>query len=107
MMAKNTATPKAAPRVASSGKTKKDKYDQAAYQQNLFMVMALNMSWQLAIVVIIPLVGGYKLDQHFDTTPIYTVIGLIIAFLGTLSVLYRVLKESKRRAVYDGQEDKK
>lgn len=104
MMAKKTAVPKTTPQV-KGGKARQNKYDQAVFQQNLFIVMALNMSWQLAIVVIIPLVGGYKLDQHFDTSPIYTLIGLVIAFAGTALVLYRVFNEAKRRAS-DGLEKK-
>ncbi|HEX5456577.1 MAG TPA: AtpZ/AtpI family protein [Candidatus Saccharimonadales bacterium] len=104
-MAKKTAVPKPTPQV-EGGKTQKNKYDQAVFQQNLFIVMALNMSWQLAFVVIIPLVGGYKLDEHFDTSPVYTIIGLILAIGASFAVLYRVLREARVRAG-SGKEDKK
>jgi F0F1-type ATP synthase assembly protein I len=105
MMAKKKAVPTPTPQV-KGGKTQQNKYDQAVFQQNLFIAMALNMSWQLAIVVIIPLVGGYKIDEHFNTLPVFTLIGLLVAFAGTGMVLYRVVGEAKSRAL-GGQEDKK
>ncbi len=107
MMAKKTAVPTTTRPVIKGGKTQKDKYDQALYQQNLFIVMALNMSWQLAIVVIVPLVGGYKLDQHFDSSPIYTVIGLVITVLASFAVLYRTLLDAKNRTGYKDKESSK
>jgi F0F1-type ATP synthase assembly protein I len=105
MMAKKKAVPNTTPQV-KGGKTQQNKYDQAVFQQNLFIAMALNMSWQLAIVVIIPLVGGYKLDEQFNTSPLFTLIGLLVAFAGTGLVLYRVVNEAKTR-VFASKEDNK
>lgn len=107
MTAKKTAVPKKTPRAASGGKTQKSKFEQAAYQQNLFIMMALSMSWQLAIVVIVPLVGGYKLDQHFDSSPLYTLAGLALALGGSIMVLYRVVAEANRRVNYKNGAGKK
>jgi F0F1-type ATP synthase assembly protein I len=107
MMAEKTAVPTTTRPVIKGGMTQKDKYDQALYQQNLFIVMALNMSWQLAVVVIVPLVGGYKLDQHFDSSPIYTIIGLVVAVLASFGVLYRILREAKDRTGYKDKESSK
>lgn len=106
MMAKKAVTPRTTQPIVSNGKTKKDKLAQSSYQQNLFLAMALNMTWQLAIVVLIPLVGGYKLDQHFDSSPLYTLIGLVVAISGVAAVLARVLKEAKEHSDYN-ERDKK
>lgn len=67
------------------------------YQRNLFLSMALNMSWQLAIVVIVPIVGGYKLDQHFRTSPWWTLAGVVVTIAGVAGVLVRVAAEANRR----------
>ncbi len=57
-----------------------------------FLVAALNMTWQLAIVVLVPIVGGYKLDQRFNSTPLLTIVGLVVAMFGTAIVLWRQLQ---------------
>jgi len=36
--------------------------------QVLFNSAAIGMSWQLAVVVLVPIVGGYKLDQRFHSS---------------------------------------
>ena len=52
---------------------------------------ALQMSWRLAIVVLIPLIGGVKLDQRFNTSPYLTILGVLLAIGGVYYVLRRVL----------------
>lgn len=59
--------------------------------KKLFFVFALDMTWQLAIVVLVPIVGGYKLDGVFKTTPTLTIIGFVIAMVGTFLVMKRVV----------------
>ena len=58
-----------------------------------FLGAAFNLSWQLAIVFLIPVIGGFKLDEHFRTSPLYTLIGFALAILGVCVVLRGVLKE--------------
>lgn len=57
-----------------------------------FFMAATTMSWQLAIVVLIPIVGGFKIDQHFDSLPIGTIIGFILAMTGMGVVVWRQLQ---------------
>jgi F0F1-type ATP synthase assembly protein I len=63
---------------------------QAAKQQ--FIAATLSMSWQLALVVLIPVVGGFKLDQHLKTTPALTITGFIVAIVGMAVVVRRALQ---------------
>lgn len=65
-----------------------------AAQRNLFVSMALNMSWQLAVVVIVPIVGGYMLDQRYHFTPWLTLTGLVVAAIGVFGVLSRTVAEA-------------
>jgi F0F1-type ATP synthase assembly protein I len=58
----------------------------------VFAVAALNMAWQLAIVVLVPVVGGFELDKHLGLTPTLTILGFIIAMAGTSVVLWRQLQ---------------
>lgn len=57
-----------------------------------FFLVTMNLSWQLAIIVLVPFLGGYKLDQNFATTPLFTVVGLILVMFGSAVVLGRLLK---------------
>lgn len=64
--------------------------------------MALNMTWQLALVVLIPIVGGYLLDQRLSTSPWLTLVGAALAAAGFAAVLYRVVAEAGRRSGVGG-----
>jgi F0F1-type ATP synthase assembly protein I len=57
-----------------------------------FYGAALNMSWQLAVVVLVPIVGGYQLDKALDSVPFLTVVGFFIAMAGTAVVMWRQLQ---------------
>lgn len=68
--------------------------DHQANANNLSLLNAtLQMSWRLAIVVLIPLIGGVKLDESFNTSPYLTVLGILLAIGGVYYVLRRVLSE--------------
>jgi F0F1-type ATP synthase assembly protein I len=58
-----------------------------------FLGAAFNLSWQLAIVFLIPVIGGFKLDEHFHKSPLYTLIGFAIAITGVVIILKNVLSE--------------
>ncbi|MEI7838209.1 MAG: AtpZ/AtpI family protein [bacterium] len=44
-----------------------------------FIAIAMSMSWQLAIVFLAPVLGGYFLDSKFKTSPIFLLIGFVMA----------------------------
>lgn len=98
MMAKNTAVPKTTPQV-EGGKTRKNKHDQAASQKNVFLYMALNMSWQLAVVVLLPVIAGAKLDKAVGTSNLYVFIGLALAAAGSVIVIWRAMQTANRLPV--------
>jgi F0F1-type ATP synthase assembly protein I len=54
--------------------------------------IALNMSWQLLIIVIIPVVGGHLLDVHFKKTATFMIIGMVIAVLGMIAVVRQTVR---------------
>ncbi len=57
--------------------------------QSVFVGMALDMSWRLALVVLIPIIGSYELDSRLGTTPLVTIVGFVIAMVGFGLVLWR------------------
>ncbi|HET7630131.1 MAG TPA: AtpZ/AtpI family protein [Candidatus Saccharimonadales bacterium] len=70
---------------------------EAIKQRNLFVVMVANMTWQLAVVVIVPVVGGHYVDQALKTEPVWTIVGAVIALLGVIGVLINTVKLADRQ----------
>jgi hypothetical protein len=71
-------------------------FDPGVYN-NLFIGMVLNMSWQLAVVVIVPIVGGYLLDQKLGSSPWLVLTGLAIAVLATCGLLWYTVRIANGR----------
>ena len=66
-------------------------YPDSFETRQLFISSAVSMSWQMALAVLIPIVGGYYLDQHFKTSPGLTLGGVVVALiLVTLIVRHTV-----------------
>ena len=102
-MVKRTAAPKSEepaiqPKSKKTSQKPSSSANQAFYQQSLFFSLALDMTWQLALVVIVPIVGGYLLDRHFHTTPWLTVIGFAVAGVGVFGVLRRIVSQAAQRS---------
>lgn len=58
-----------------------------------FVEAAMNMGWQLAGTVLIPVIIGVKLDDHFKTNPSYTLGALVLACGGAVMVVSNVIKK--------------
>jgi len=69
-----------------------DVQDSLAAKQ-LFISSALSMSWQMAIAVLVPIVGGFYLDKYFKTTPYLTLTGFILAILLVVLIVRRTIKQ--------------
>ncbi len=58
-----------------------------------FIMAAMDMSWRLAVVVLVPIIGGFEIDQRVHTTPLLTILGFLLAMGGMALVLKRMLVE--------------
>ena len=58
-----------------------------------FFGATFNLGWRLAITVLVPLVGGIKLDQHFHSSPSYTLAGFMIAAAAGAAAVWGSVKE--------------
>lgn len=88
---KKTKAPQAtaSPKVSGVNIDKADRNDRRP--GTVFFLATMDMTWQLALVVLIPIVGGYELDKHFKLTPTLTIIGFVLAMIGTFAVIKRTL----------------
>lgn len=58
-----------------------------------FLAATSNMGWRLALTVIIPIVGGVKADEYFNTSPSFTLFGLMIAAVAGCAAVWATVKE--------------
>jgi len=69
----------------------------AAKQQ--FVGLAIKMSWQLATVVLVPIIGGSLLDKALKTNHTLSFIGLGVAAIGSVLVMWGIMQEANRLPV--------
>ena len=88
-----TTAPNKTPSPA--GEKKKPQIDakKVAAARSDFFAAVMNMSWQLAIVVLVPILGGVQLDKALDSAPAFTLLGFVIAMVGTGFVVWRQLQQ--------------
>ena len=61
--------------------------------KQLFISSAISMSWQMAIAVLVPIVGGYYLDQYFKTAPFITLLGMVVAVVLVILIVKKTIAE--------------
>lgn len=63
----------------------------------ILLIAALDMSWRLAIVVLVPIVGGFELDKHWGISPALTIVGFLLAMVGVFVILRRTVANANSR----------
>ena len=63
---------------------------------SLFFSMGLDMSWRLALSVLVPIIGGVELDKHFGTAPVLLIAGFVVAIALAIVTIRRTLQLSKQ-----------
>lgn len=72
-----------------------------------FIAATLNLSWRLALTVLIPLIGGIQLDKKFDSSPSYTITGFMLAVVFGCIAVWQTVKEVNELQAEDDKENKK
>lgn len=65
-------------------------------QTSVFISMALSMTWRLAIVVLVPILGGFYLDQWLNTTPVFTIVGFFLVMIGIALVFWQIMQTANQ-----------
>jgi uncharacterized membrane protein YjfL (UPF0719 family) len=86
----SSTTPK---KKTSPAVAEKNEEPVTAEIRSTFFAAALSMGWQLAVVVVIPIVGGYYLDQRLHVAAAWEIAGFVLALLGFIVVVRRQLLE--------------
>jgi F0F1-type ATP synthase assembly protein I len=70
----------------------------------VFVSLALDMSWKLAIAVLVPIIGGFELDKVLKTTPLLSIVGFLVAMTGMGLVMWRMVQEANELSVPSNKE---
>ncbi|MEI9913956.1 MAG: AtpZ/AtpI family protein [Candidatus Saccharibacteria bacterium] len=87
---KQTSEPKVRPSPSSKEKSRAVAGNSSP--TTVFVSMVLDMTWRLAIVVLVPIILGVELDKHYKTHHDYLIAGFVIALLFGIAVVYRSYK---------------
>ncbi len=83
-----------AKRGAKSKNVPADKAEMyAANPSGIVVGLTLSMSWQLAVVFLVPLIAGHILDDKLNTSPWLTVTGLGLAMIFMILVVRKTLAQ--------------
>jgi len=72
------------------------KGNQPAQSRTAFFALVFEMSWQLAVVILGPILLGVWLDSVFNTISVFLVIGLLVAVVGSIVVMWGIVKKANR-----------
>ena len=74
-----------------SGRRRDMAYPDSLEAKEMFLAKSLSMSWQLALAVLIPIVGGYYLDGYLHSRPWLTLAGVVMALVLSIMIVWRTV----------------
>lgn len=74
-----------------------DRLARIAEAKQQFLASALNMSWQLAATIIVPVFIGVQLDSRYDSSPQWTLVALFVAVVMAGGVVWKTLNLVKTK----------
>jgi len=66
--------------------------EKSAAMRNRAVFMALNMFWQLAVAVLVPLIAAVQIGKHFHAETAGVIIGLVLAIVASTGVMWRTMR---------------
>ena len=66
----------------------------------------IGIGWYIAFCLLGGAAGGYFLDRHLDTLPVFTIVlltvGLFVAFYGVYRIVRPLMKEEQKKTKGEG-----
>lgn len=82
---------KPSPRKAKNS----NEVDQGKSPTSIFIALVLDMTWKLAIVVLLPIILGRFLSDHFNNSA-YLLLGIAVALILSMTVVYQSYNAANR-----------
>lgn len=70
-----------------------EQYAAVLQAKQTFIGATLNLSWRLALTVLIPLIAGIQLDKKFNSAPSFTITGFMLAIVFGCMAVWQTVKE--------------
>lgn len=83
-------------RVTTTAQDDVERYAAVVSAKQQFITAAFDMGWRLALMVIIPIFIGVKLDDRYDTSPSWTLAALFVAVFGAGLIVYKTVSDVNR-----------
>lgn len=77
-----------------AGRTAKNTGRNKKSPSMFFLGAVLDLSWQMIVVVLVPIIVGNKLDNSLNVKPLFTILGLVIAVVGSVAVIRSAVKRA-------------
>lgn len=102
---KQTKAPELTPSPSRTNKARAVADTKSASQ--VFVSMAIDMSWRLAVAVLAPIIVGAELYKHAKDNPLYLLGGLVVAIILAIIVVKRSYDEANSLNVVSSSKEKK
>jgi predicted Na+-dependent transporter len=74
-----------------------ERWTKAASAKQQFATSTLDMGWQMALMVLIPVLLGVWLDSKFNSSPSLTLAALVVAISGSAWVIYKTVNDVNKK----------
>jgi len=71
-----------------------------------FIATTMNMSWRLAVTVLVPILGGVWLDNRYHTSPSWMLVGFFVAIIGGVSAVWSTVMDLNKEQVESEKDNK-
>lgn len=77
--------------------TNTSKSDDTLMSHKEILGLALQLGFAVSVTAVLAIYGGYSLDQYFGTTPLLFWGGVILGFVGSLLLVWQIVKPLYRK----------
>jgi F0F1-type ATP synthase assembly protein I len=106
MQMKQTAAKRQTTRVPVDDTLDHYAEDLAGTAKRQFVGATMNMGVRLAVTVVVPIVLGVKIDEHFKTSPSFTLLGIMVATVAGCVAVWSTIKEVNKEQADQEAEQK-
>jgi len=68
------------------------KHDEKIKQKSTAFIF-IDIGWRISIPLVLAVLAGSMLDKHFDTKPLFILVGLGLSMITTTWAIYRLVKQ--------------
>ncbi len=83
-----------------------EQFEAAMFARQKFIGATINLSWRLALTVLIPLIAGIQLDKKLDSSPSFVITGFMLAIVFGCMTVWQAVKEVNKSQAEESRKKK-